>query len=1568
MKTKIFSVFLLFWACAVGLAQDNRVLTFEEAKQLADRGDARAQAIVAMHYQLGWQTEKNEALAGRYAQASAETGHPLGIYRLGNLLVSGINGQKDPDTGYKLQAASVDKILQLGNPNAGNDPYAQLAYGIMAFQGKVLPQDKSTAVKAYHHAAAQGLAPAIFNYIMAAIEGQGVPKDRIAYYHFLIGGTMGVGCECAACKGYGLAGESSDLDKYPPANRFITENSLKVKAEMDSISKSLGVVPFEENYWKSVRNTETGVLEPKNLKGISSNWNPLMSIQTKTGSVKLEMRANYSGLTKTDSNDSGVGDGTFTHWLYNIGLFSTIQYYVKQVETGLKIESTTPIEFKNRMAICEYPIALEIQVTNNSQQPINLEQFGFYVQSSLSDNTILPGLIFEEGESPEQNTIILHNFGWGTWDSGTEAKLTLWDTNMPEGDTAVIKIASDGSVSKKPVDLFKNKYLLHALNSDPNFASRKISLSLPLSGQSIFEPNFIRKASDFYTKIEADAKLPSDRSNYRFMYEAIKQVEPGESYKFNITFQFDKSTRCFLKPLVKIDGSINEGHDIHVDYDTLNYYYNPQKTFSIDGNGDASIAVVQMGILGIGFDQDEKTRNVSLEKSGKNSLKENNTRSLIQSSSNVMIPDHNNDEILIYENILPGGRNSLVISAERKGNALCGHISIVSKNRNQVVFRAPWSFDDLKVAGGNFDLSVVAASNNQWVSWFIKDDNKGRLYCVFPGKNSTVYAPSSPSMPVQEKLGGEYKRIVKIGSESENDIESLGSDFDGKGLVVNTKKGNYIIPLGSRQASLLQDSINAEGLAVVSVEGSDLADNLRFCLQMPIIAFTGEKNIASISKVKLPDERSNDKTVSGLLWLASDRIGLKISNKWEIWSLSSGSVAEATDDENQKFDFLQSKQQNPSKQLIENINKPRIPPQGQEWDDRVKNAYALELDDSILLVGQQGSLRGWDRSGKVLRNSLEIESYDRNNVGFWPKSSLIINPFGIGKQFSKKSEFFDKIALSPDRKMGVASSKSGNILYIIDFSKSSKRGDSLGLVSSNEAVPLCVVRSPSSKNFCTVVSKDGYYLSGDGSAEGVVLSDGLNAVSVAQLEVKYNRPDIVLERLGAPKETVDEAKRLRQRLARRSDFKNLEGSSLIDVPVVTLPTDTPSSTGEKNLKIAYSATNSSGNLKELLVYNNGALVSRSPLLAKNGEPGLDSEGTVALHLASGENKIQLCAVNDDGVPSNFAEKVVTCTSQPAVRETYIVTCGVSEYKDSSFNLQYAAKDAGDVAEALKKSAESRGFTTKVLTLKNGEVDTETVAKIRNFLASATADDEVFLFFAGHGLLDKDLNYHYARSDTDFSASENIGIQFDELESLVDCIKPLKRTVLFDTCHSGEVEEDSKANVRAMVAGQAVDQGEASNVQSNKIATRGMKVNAIAPKVSHSELINLEKLFPDSRRAKGANILTSSSGSEFSMESDEWNNGLFTYSLIKALQDPATDENRDGVISFSEAAENVKKKVTQLSGGKQRPITRGVNREQDPILVSFNPAKPESPAPQTPPAPPASGEKKDEKKSWWSFGS
>lgn len=1551
MKTRLLIPLVVFLQAFSCMAQQKAVLTFAEAKQLADRGDARAQAIVAMHYQLGWHTKKNEALAGRYAQASAEAGHPLGIYRLGNLLVSGINGQKDLETGYKLQASSFNGVLDLANPKGIADPYAQTALGIMYFQGKVCSQDKVIAVKAYQNAAVQTFAPAAFNFIMAEIEGQGIKKNEQAFLDYFAhwDNEFARGCPqafyenlCASCR----AGNFEFLKTYPPAVKFYNDNKEKAGKIKRELHANFAPPKLDEKYWKGKITEETALYVPEYKLKSASEWVEIIRAKMNTGEVVVEARTNYKGMAyRGHENLEKIEKAELEHRklvsdadydqkdvssLGNGDLTSTMQYLLENGTEGISISPNTPLRFKNRMGIIEFPISLEVKITNNSSEDIDLNRLGLYVKKSEKINEFLPTLICDPYHPSikrlNKYAMIFHNSGWDDTNVAWDATISSWTMGTSQVMQKNTVFNSISSTVHQGAD-----FLNQELNPGPHGGMDGVICRVdyvinPPTRPVFFDIDMSRKPSDFFTKVKGDTTLPAGRANIRSVFNLRKRLKPKEIAYANVSFDFNRSAKVLLTPEIDINSSLFYGKDINVLYETPRYYYNPISTFTIDGNGDADTLGVQLDIV---------------NSYGENDLISNEfiAKPLIQSASKVSVLERPLGFELVHEELSADGTKKATIHMARTENRAEGFFQIVSSDERNVLFSAPFSFGN--TTSKEVGLSFAINKNWNWASWLLQHGLEKRLYIAFPGRNQTVFTLSNLNANDTDSLARREK--------SENDINQIGIDDNGDNLVLSFEDGAYFVPLASRLAVSLQETIKSLGTGIVSVLAYKSTSDSRVPLLMQPIKHDKSSLLSKQMQISL-ESIDNKNQISGISWPSDYNISIKHNDKWLDWNLLSGTITHAAPvNFDSSVEALRSKSQN----LLLKINEPRKP--FSNMDARCQDAYVIQNNNYGLLVGMPGKTRGNQQSDNY-QNGLKIEWYNLNEIEFWPVSSLTISPFGGGTQYAEFSQFFPEISISLDGKMAVAAEKSGNILHLIDL--------------ENKKVLAAVVRSQGDPSKCSVVFEDGYYLSGDGLAQGIALSDGFNAMSVAQLEVKYNRPDIVLERLGAPKETVDEAKRLRQRLARRSDFKNLEGASLIDVPVVTLPTDTPSSTGEKNLKISYSATNSSGNLKELLVYNNGAMVSKSSLLGKNGEPGLDAEGVVDLHLPSGENKIQLCAVNEDGVPSNFAEKLITCTAEPAARETYIVTCGVSDYKNSSFNLRYAAKDAGDAAEALKKSAESRGFTPKVLTLKNGEVDSETVSKIRNFLASATADDEVFLFFAGHGLLDKELNYHYAKSDTDFSATENIGIQFDELESLVDCIKPLKRTVLFDTCHSGEVEEESKADVRAMVAGQAVDQSEASNVQSTKIATRGMKVNVIAPKVSHSELINLEKLFPDSRRAKGANILTSSSGSEFSMESAEWNNGLFTYSLLKALQDPATDENKDGYISFSEAAENVKKKVTQLSGGKQRPITRGVNREQDPILVSFNPAKPESPAPKTPQTPPspATQEKKDEKKSWWSFGS
>jgi CHAT domain-containing protein/TPR repeat protein len=171
LGSKGFLLSLLLLAASTAPSQA-QVLSFDQAKQRADAGDAYAQAVASIHYSLGWQVPKNVDLALQYAMASAKAGHPLGAYRVGAALRSGEGVDKDEERGLSIQAETAD-----GLNNMSGDPYAMTSLGVMLFQGKILQENKREAARLYKAAADMGYAPALFNYAMCAEAGHGIRKD-----------------------------------------------------------------------------------------------------------------------------------------------------------------------------------------------------------------------------------------------------------------------------------------------------------------------------------------------------------------------------------------------------------------------------------------------------------------------------------------------------------------------------------------------------------------------------------------------------------------------------------------------------------------------------------------------------------------------------------------------------------------------------------------------------------------------------------------------------------------------------------------------------------------------------------------------------------------------------------------------------------------------------------------------------------------------------------------------------------------------------------------------------------------------------------------------------------------------------------------------------------------------------------------------------------------------------------------------------------------------------------------------------------------------------------------------
>ena len=233
----------IFSLCGVALAQSNNaILTFAEAKELADQGDAFGEAVVAFHYSVGWETDKNLEMAAQYAQSSAEKKNPLGLFRLGSLTIAGEGVEKNEELGLALQ----DEALMGLNEMEGN-PYSITALGVVLFQGKVLDKDLATAAKLYKKAADMGFAPAQYNYAKCAEFGHGIPKNMALSKQYL---------QKAAAQNYPLAlsGEQeSDKSDTPAAST----NYKALDAELNAVYKKIRSLLPPENQTK-LKNWQMG--------------------------------------------------------------------------------------------------------------------------------------------------------------------------------------------------------------------------------------------------------------------------------------------------------------------------------------------------------------------------------------------------------------------------------------------------------------------------------------------------------------------------------------------------------------------------------------------------------------------------------------------------------------------------------------------------------------------------------------------------------------------------------------------------------------------------------------------------------------------------------------------------------------------------------------------------------------------------------------------------------------------------------------------------------------------------------------------------------------------------------------------------------------------------------------------------------------------------------------------------------------------------------------------------------------------------------------------------------------
>lgn len=455
-----------------------------------------------------------------------------------------------------------------------------------------------------------------------------------------------------------------------------------------------------------------------------------------------------------------------------------------------------------------------------------------------------------------------------------------------------------------------------------------------------------------------------------------------------------------------------------------------------------------------------------------------------------------------------------------------------------------------------------------------------------------------------------------------------------------------------------------------------------------------------------------------------------------------------------------------------------------------------------------------------------------------------------------------------------------------------------------------------------ITNKQGYYMATPDASRKIQFKLNGQLSSFTQYDLQFNRPDKVLENMGTVlKPTVSLYRLLVSKRLKKMGFdpEVFESHWVNNIPVVSIADKVkiPIETINKEFALRFTATDSLFTIDRYQVLVNGV-----PLFAKGGYvvKSLHTKSVqrlVNFRLNAGTNLIEVFVVNERGVESIHDQINVKCLAATSKPSLYLITIGVSQYQEAEKNLKYAAKDASDI-DSLLSLDRNRYEHIHHYPLLNYAAVKENLLKIKAALRNSQVDDEVILFYAGHGILDDQLDYYLSTYDMDFDAPAKRGMSYDDLEQLLDDIPARKKIIFLDACHSGEVDKEDLRIAQVL------------NKQKENLVFRGDNQTLVSRSDGVSgELFEIMKtMFVDLRVSSGATVIVASGPKDFAMEGKEWNNGAFTYCLLKGLKTGVADLNRDGRILVSELLSYLKTEVSRLTGQAQVPTSRTQNLVND----------------------------------------
>lgn len=468
------------------------------------------------------------------------------------------------------------------------------------------------------------------------------------------------------------------------------------------------------------------------------------------------------------------------------------------------------------------------------------------------------------------------------------------------------------------------------------------------------------------------------------------------------------------------------------------------------------------------------------------------------------------------------------------------------------------------------------------------------------------------------------------------------------------------------------------------------------------------------------------------------------------------------------------------------------------------------------------------------------------------------------------------------------------------------------IIDKNQNI-ICTFYPIDNEDYLTLLPS-GYYQSSNAAAKLLhYVTKDLKVITFEQLDVKYNRPDKVLEALGSTDTLLIES--YRKAYEKRIKKLGIDTSAFrddISVPEADFANRDQIEFEQKNetLKLNIKANDSLNKLDRYNVWvNEVPIYGQRGISIKNLNLN-ELDTTLTLKLSEGENSIETSITNINGVESYRMPLHVKYSPKHSTQEKiYFIGIGIDKFTDNSHNLKFCVKDIQDLAEKLN---EKYGSDIIIDTLFNENVTLNNIKNLKKKLFTSNINDKVIISYSGHGLLSKDFDYFLSTHSVNFNDPSIDGLPYDELENLLDSIPARKKLMLIDACHSGEVDKDDLVKI---------------NTDSNSALIKGSIPVAYKQNEKHLGLKNsfelMQSIFVNVGKSTGATIISASAGTQFALEKNDSKNGVFTYSILEALQQHDT-------LKVSELKSIVSKRVEELTNGLQKPTSRN-----ETISVDWN---------------------------------